>query len=544
MKKTLFVLLTLALVGVGSWYFIQKAGSSTRLSKYVPEESDVVINVNFVALFKKADLAHAEKRASIQALVQKHGDTAIQYMLGELFKDPGSSGIRFTEQAYFFFRNVYDPQKNNAGLLLGLKNPADFEAMIRKIEPDLKVQKDEDLSYWEMPAGTVLVWNSKTALVYKGRNISENLVNAREILSGDMPGIHQKKLFKDAWIKEQDIHVYLDYTKLLAGKPGITDKLDLKGGVAFASGISFMDGEVRMENKVAFENSKDAWLMDLYRHKAKGHTLNYTVNEAPLAAMQLQINTDKLFDILMENETARGALEEMAKGLELKPEEVLDMFSGTVSLGFSGFETRVVKRNIFGMEQESEASLPKGAFFIGIKNHEHFNKLLDKAGLKSETGKYVIDDPFLGPYYLVKTDAGLSVMIHEPMADQLARDKSFGTPDYGEAGTYLKNNANSGYVNLDLQTMPPSFTAILKDEFPRYSLIETSLKPLHHVEFRQDKKRGFSKVVFKNKEQNSLIELLDLTDAIYLKYMELELEEEEEVQIEELILNPEGIELE
>lgn len=535
MKKTLLALLALALVGVGSWYFLQKVGSSTRLSKFVPEESDIVIHVDFVALFKKVDLAHIEKRASIQALIQKHGDTAIRNMLGELLKDPESSGIRFTDQAYFFLRNVYDDQKNNAGLLLGLKDPAAFEAMLRKIEPAMTIQKDEDLSYWAMSSGTVLYWDSKTALLYKGRDINANRVNARDILSREKPGIDQKKLFKDASIKGQDIHVYLDYSKLLSKSPQAANTLNLEGGVAYAAGISFIEGEIRMENKIAFENAKDAKWMDLYRHKAEDHSLAYTVNEAPLAAMQVQINTDKLYAVMMENESIKGALEEMANDLGVKPKEVLDMLSGTVSLGFSGIETRMVKRNLFGIEQEAtEVNLPKGALFIGVKNHELFQKLLDKSGVKPEMGKYVIDDPFIGTYYLVKTKTGLSVMVHESMADQLAKDKSFGTPDYGEAGKYMKAHANSGYVNLDLQTMPPSFIQFLKKEFNEYSLIETSLKPLHHIEFRQDKKRGFSKLVFKNKEQNSLIELLDLADAIYLKYEELEIEEEE-VEVEEMI---------
>ncbi|MHB1277067.1 MAG: DUF4836 family protein [Bacteroidia bacterium] len=538
MKKTVIVLAALALVGVGSWYFIQKTGSSTRLSKFVPEESDIVVNVDFVSLFKKADLAHAEKRASIQALIQKHGDTAIQNLLGQLLKDPASSGIRFSEQAYFFFRNVYDDQKNNAGLLLGLKDPAEFEAMLRKIEPDLTVQKDEDLSYWTMASGTVLVWDSKTVLLYKGKDVNANKVNAWDILAREKPGINEKKLYKDAYVKGQDIHVYLDYTKLLSRSSDLSSTLKLEGGVAYAAGISFIDGEIRMENKIAFENAKDAKWMDIYRQKAEDHSLAYTVNEAPLAAMQVQINTDKLYDVLMENESAKGALEEMAKDLDVKPKEVLDMFTGTVSLGFSGFETRIEKRSLFGIEQEeSEVTLPKGALFLGVKNHELFQKLLDKAGQKPENGKYTIDIPFLGTFYLVKTDAGLSIMVHEAMADQLAKDKSFGTPDYGEAGKYMKAHANSGYVNLDLQTMPPSFTNYLKKEFIQYSLIETSLKPLDHIEFRQEKKRGFSKVVFKNKEQNSLIELLDLADAIYLKYMELEVEGEIEVE-EEMMVDP------
>ncbi len=545
MKKTLLVLAALALVGVGSWYFIQKAGSSTRLSKFVPEESDIVINVDFVALFKKADLAHAEKRASVQALLQKNGDTAIRNVLGELLKDPGSSGIRFTEQAYFFFRNVYD-SRNNAGLLLGLKDQADFEAMLRKIEPAMTIQKEEDLSYWAMASGTVLVWDSKTALLYKGSDVNANKVNAREILSREKPGINQKKLYKDACVKGQDIHVYLDYSKILAQSPQAANALKLEGGVAYAAGISFMDGEIRMENKIAFENSKDAKWMDLYRHKAGDHALAYTVNEAPLVAMQVQINTDKLYDVLMENEGAKGALEEMAKDLEVKPKEVLDMFTGTVSLGFSGVETRIEKRSMFGIEQEeAEVTLPKGALFFGVKNHELFQKFLDKSGQEPENGKYTIDIPFLGTFYLVKTEAGLSILVHESMADQLAKDKSFGTPDYGEAGKYMKTHANSGYVNLDLQTMTPSFIHFLKKEFPDYSLIETSLKPLHHIEFKQEKKRGFSKVVFKNKAQNSLVEMLDLADAIYLKYMELEVEDEVEVEAEEeMMVDPGGIQAE
>lgn len=543
MKKTLLVLAALALVGVGSWYFIQKAGSSTRLSKFVPEESDIVINVDFVALFKKADLAHAEKRAGIQALLKKNGDTAIRNVLGELLKDPGTSGIRFTEQAYFFFRNAYDDKRNNAGLLLGLKDQADFEAMLRKIEPAMTIQKEEDLSYWAMASGTVLVWDSKTALVYKGRDVNANKVNARDILSGEKPGINQKKLYKNACVKGQDIQVYLDYTKILARSPQAANTLKLEGEVAYAAGISFMDGEIRMENKIAFENSNDAKWMDLYRHKAADHALAYTVNEAPLAAIQLQINTDKLYDVLMENESAKGALEEMTNDLGVKPKEVLDMFTGTVSLGFSGVETQVERRNMFGIEQEAaEMTLPKGALFLGVKNHELFQKFLDKSGQKPENGKYTIDIPFLGTFYLVKTEAGLSIMVHKAMADQLAKDQSFGTPDYGEAGKYMKAHANSGYVNLDLETMTPSFIQFLKNEFPDYSLIETSLKPLHHIEFKQEKKRGFAKVVFKNKEQNSLVEMLDLADAIYLKYMELELEDE--VEVEEIIVDPRGIQAE
>ena len=535
MKKTLLVIATLALVGVGAWYFIQKTGSSTRLSKFVPAESDIVVNLDLVALFKKADLANAEKRVFIQSLVKKHADSACQKVLGQLLKDPASSGVRFSEQAFFFFRNTYDDLNNNAGLLLGIKNAADFEAMLRKIDPNLSIQKEGDFFCWLMPAGSVLAWDSKTALIYKGRDVNADMVNAMNILSRENPSIHQKKLFKEAYIKGHDIHVYLDYSKLLLQSPQAGEFLKLEGGMSYGAGISFVNGEITMENKVAFENSKDARWMDLYHQKAEGHSLAYTVNEVPLGAIQIQLNTEKLFEILMENPSTKEGLEEMAAELEVKPEEIMEMFTGTLSLGFSGVETKIEKRNFFGMEKEQEVTLPKGALFLGIKNQELFKKVLDKSGQKPENGKYELDIPFVGMFYLVKTEAGISIMVLESMADQLAANKTFGDVEYGEPGKYLKAHANAGYINLDLQSMSPSFTNFIKKEFPNYSLIETTLKPLDHLEFRQDKKRGISRMVFKNKEKNSLMELLDLADAVYLEYQKIEAEKEVEVEEEQMM---------
>lgn len=546
MKKTFLVLAALALVGVGAWYFIQKAGSSTRLSAFVPAESDLVINLDLVSLFKKADLANAEKRTLVQALIEKHGDTASRNVLAQLLGDPGSSGIRFNDQAFLFFRNTNTKNINNAGLLLGIKSIEDFENMLRKIDPNAKIQKEGDITFWAMPAGSVLMWDSKTALLYKGPDVNANLLNARSILAKETPTLKENKLFKKAYVKGHDIHAYVNYGNLISRTPGASNIMSLEGGMAYGAGFSFVDGEVKVENKVAFESSKDARWMDMYRQTSAGHSLDYTLNEVPLMAVQVQVNTEKLYEVLMQSTSTKEALEEMATELQLKPEEVLSMFNGTVSFGFSGFEKQVVVNNFFGTESREELRLPKAALFLGVKNQDHFQKLLDRVGQKPENGKYTLQIPFIGTFYLVQTEAGLSIMMLESMADQLAKDKTFGVSDYGEAGKYLSANANAGYINLDLESMPPSFISTIK-EAPFYSLVETGLKPLDHLEFKQDKKRGFSRLLFKNKEQNSLIQLLDLADAIYVKYEELEAKQEMEAEeeYEEMIeVDPDGITVE
>lgn len=523
MKKTILSLAALATIAIVAWYFLQIKGGSLRLKAFVPEESTVVINFNLGSLYKKADLKALAERPVFRKILENSGDTATEGLITSLLENPESSGINFNDQPFCFLLSGENGKPKNGGLLFGIKEREDFERLLLKTSAGKGIQKEENLSYSVVDYGPIVVWNDKTALIYGKGNTSFNLDEAKAILSGENPSISKNDLFKKAYVKGKDIHIYMDYA-LLSSNSSTFDinPIKMEGDMAYGVGIDFENGEIAFEYKVAIENKKDAKWLDLYSYKAGKNSLAYTANETPVAAMHVQLNTKKLNQVLMDNPNAKEGLEEIAGTLQIKPEEVLEMLDGNVSFSFSGFETITEKTNSFGVESTNTNTLPNAALFIGVENHEQFQKLLDKNMPPPENGKYTVDLFFIGKFYLVKTDAGLTITLHEPTANELVEKKSLGTGDFGEMGKFLSKYANAGYINLDLATMPASFTQYLKSEVSGFPMLETALKPLTHLEFSQEKKRGSMRLMFKNKESNSLTQVLDLIDSLFLKQQELE----------------------
>jgi|GEM_PF-2313354 len=513
MKKTFLVMFILAAVAVGAWFFVTQAGGSKRLLSYVPKTSELVLSFNLKSLSKKTDSEQVKNLKMIQSLFSQT-DGEMLPILKKVVQDPSNSGIKFTDNPHFFLSKT----NSTGGLLLGLKKAASFSSLIEAEIGSHPIQTTGTIHYALSSDGPLILWNEETALIYMAKDTSGILANGQEILAKTLPSIEELTLYKDAHIKGADIFLYLQ-SSFMEKTPTEYFGLNFKkqaGAIAYGLSLKFEEGQIAFESRTAFEKKEDAKLTRMYSNNAGEHFLAFTTPKTPLMSVQLQLNTAKLYALLMDNPTTKSGLEEIAADFGVKTKELKDLFSGNIALSMSGLETRIVKKNFFGIESNEEVNTPEAALFVEVKNQELFQKILDKSEQHPEDGKYTFAIPFVSDFYMVHIPEGLSIMMDPELAKNFATEKTLSNSEFGAIGAFLKKHPNGAYVNLDLQGYPVKLKELLsRDMGKRYTLLETALKPFSDVFGYQVKERGYLNIKLINKEENSLRQVLSVMDVLY-----------------------------
>jgi len=513
MKKTLLVMGILAAVAIGAWFFVGQASGSRRLASFVPQGSEMVMSINLPSMTKKADGVNLLD----MELVKSHFDEPkgeLTSLLKKIAAEPKASGIRFTDNPHLFLSKT----ENSGGLLFGIKDEKKFTQFIQDGGLSQDIQKSGTFHFLMSADGPIILWNTETALVYMTADSTGLFSKTQEILTQTAPALDQLALYKDAYVKGADIFFFVKST-FINNKPNELLGLNFmkqSGDVAYGMGLKFKSGELEMESRTAFEKKEDAKFTKLYSNEAGAHFLAQTAPKNPLMAFQLQLNTSRLYDMLMDNPSSKASLEEMAKDMNIKTKELIKLFTGNIAISMSDMETRQVKQNFFGLEQEQEATIPEAALFIEIEDQELFQKVLDRGDQHPEDGKYTFTIPFIGEFYMVHNEAGVSIMMDPDMASTLAEGNALSNSDFDVLGSYFKKHPNAGYCNLNLDSYPVKVKEMLAEDLgSRFPMFETALKPLDNVYGYQKKERGFLQVHLVNRDQNAFPQLIALVDRLY-----------------------------
>ena len=288
------------------------------------------------------------------------------------------------------------------------------------------------------------------------------------------------------------------------------------GEIAYGMSMKFKSGEVVCESRTAFEKKEDAKFTKMYSNDAGKNFLAQTTKKSPFMAVQVQLNASRLYDYLMDNPTSKAGLEEVATDLGIKTKELKNLFTGNVAFSMSGMETRSITQNYFGVEEKKEVSIPEAALFIEVNDQDLFQKALDKGKQHPDDGKYTFTIPFVGEFFMVHTEAGISIMMDPEMASNLSMEKTLSSNEFDALGPFLNKHPNGGYISLDLESYPVKLKEMIAKEMgSRYDMLETAFKPFSEIYAHQNKNRGFLSINLVDKEQNSFPQIIVLLDHLY-----------------------------
>ena len=531
MKKTFLVVVILAVVAVGAWLFLRSQDKALKLKSHVPSESTLVVSADLISLYKKADgqgLKNRELWKTLKKELEKN--PTISGVLDGLLENPESSGIDFRMHPMFFLiKQEYRP---DMGMVLGLKDQEAFSGLIKKIHPNVQVEDREDMHVLLMEEKAAnLVWNDKVAVLYSGSgNDGSGLNQAIALLKEEAESLDDNVLFTKSMFSGKDIQVYVNYTDALNSRQEqIQKKMGVEGPFAISFGLEFEKGTINIEGKSAFENNNiDKWTK-VYKSKSEGNRLGLITKETPIAAIQINLDMEQLFDRLLESEEIREGINNISEEAGVERKELRRLFSGELALCFSGVKTKTVNTEFLGMSKTREIQQPQLGLFIGIRDRDVLKKLMDKVEPEKRDGVYTLSIPFVGDFHYVSHPEGLVYFYDREMAVELASSDKLSEGKFEPAANLLEKHGSAAYLEMDTSRMENGFRQFvrkeMKEEYPMFGLFT---EPFSNISFWSESTSSHATVTLKRNDRNSLIELLDMSDKLLVKQSEIEQRMEEE----------------
>lgn len=523
MKKAIVILLVLVIAVAGVWYFMNRqGGSSNSLSKHIPVNSQMVFSVNLMSIAQKADLTKYKDSEAIQDLL-KNMDSTLSKLIKEAIDNPENTGIDFRSNPTIFLSNQGKPEM---GFVLKLQDSKKFEDIIKKVaDKDLKVQTIGTNNYFnEEGDKKVVMWNNETFLFLLNRTSKTAVAKADSLINGTANSIKDNKFF-DASKMNSDFSWYMNYHEMVANQPEFAmrpiKELNIPTKFHLMFGIDFNNGKIEMSSNTIYENKEDKEKMASMRGgKLEQNLLGFVAAESPIAAIQAKMNYEALFDFLMDSKQIADGLGGMSEELGVTRGELRDLLNGDIAIAFTGIEKQEVTTEFMDNVFTSEKTVPHAALYLGLKDKNVWNKLINKSGLQKENGMFRI--PIFGQIELklVETEAGVVIAVGGAEVEKLAKEGKMSEGKF-ERLDKLKNGTDNSltYMNFNVQTWPDSMKSFMKKEMREfYGNFEIIMKPFDYAYGTAiSPTNGVFTMVMSDEKANSLNQILDMSNTMYLK---------------------------
>lgn len=533
-------------------------------SRYIPKTAGVVIELNAKQLTNKLITNGITMDKLFEATQSK--DTSNEMM--KAWKDAENSGIDM--QSHFFASIVFQGQpaehKSYVSLTASLKDADKFEAYLKKNIANFSLKTQSDFKYiWEEKQHAVIGWN-KSAVIYISAIDPNNLDKFTPGGSStpDYPAEDQDVIIDSAaavatpaalmatetdaeikgWVAEVD-HLFHLKKEESAGSIEPFAKLlkeDADAGVFVNPEAIYNSGQLTMipanvkklmegsfyTGTVNFENGKILFNANTFLGKELAAIYKkYGKKEIDLGMLKKYPSQNitgfvsYAFDFRMIGDIVKatgmdGMVNMMMGKSGLSMDDVLNAFEGQLTYVASDFAI-TKKESPYFPGEFTEKPDAKWIFSLKVGNKEAFNKLMTSPMLKEvftqEGDHYVVANPMAAASMPAMSITEKFVTLGSDsvlLQEYIAGKGQIKLPEGIESK--IKGSMVGGYVDLEKVTSVIPEDKVDGDEKVVVKKAKDLLKDVTFVSKADgsDVQHGEAVLTFKNKDQNSLVQLINL----------------------------------
>lgn len=558
MKKSISKVL---LAAVTTAVMLSSCSKTPDESRYIPKTAGVVVDLNAKQLTSKLVTNGITMDKLFEAAQTK--DTANEMM--KAWKDAENSGIDL--QSHFFASFVFQGQpaenKSYISLTASLKDADKFEAYLKKNIANFSLKTQNDFKYiWEEKQHAVIGWN-KSAVIYisavNPNNLEkyapggapdpdypseeEPIVDSAVAVPAALVATEDDAVIK-AWVAEVDHLFHLKkeesagtiepFAKLL--KENADAGIFVNPEAIYNSGQftmipanvkklmegSFYTGTVNFENgKIVFNGHSymGKELAAIYKKYGKKEIDMDMLKKYP--SQNITGFISYAFDFRMIGDIVKatgmdGMVNLMMGKSGLSMDDVLNAFEGQLTYVASDFAI-TKKESPYFPGEFTEKPDAKWIFSLKVGNKDAFNKVMTSPMLKEvftrEGDHYTVANPMAAAtmpamsitekYVTLGSDSAL-------LQEYLGGKGHIKLPDGIESK--VKGSMIGGYVDLEKVTGVIPEDKVDEDEKVVVKKAKDLLKDVTFVSKADggDVQHGEAVLTFKNKDQNSLVQLINL----------------------------------
>jgi hypothetical protein len=270
-------------------------------TKYIPKDAVFVFDLNWKSLSDKASKAKINWDSLVRTNATEPGDDSSIAKVKREFENFIHSGIDTTSNVFFFVKSggsIMSGQSTTGGVVAALKDPAAFEAYVKKHDNAPQIQKGSNFSYANLKDNLFVGWNDNVVILSGSqtqgfRSDSSNGMNNAPSGSSNSADqtlntlFNQKEEesiasvpeFRDLTNEKADMLFWSNSGSMFSSVPmlGVTKFADLFKGSYVAGTINFEDGKA-VANFKSYSGKELADLMKKY----PGHEVDMSfVNKYP-----------------------------------------------------------------------------------------------------------------------------------------------------------------------------------------------------------------------------------------------------------------------
>lgn len=334
----------LAVLGVGAagaagCYFYKMSGGSAHL-KYVPKESAFVAMVNPKSLWSKIDYPRLKKIKAydeFKKMLEKDDDLQI---FNEIIEKPEECGVGLLSNMYMF-GTMKNDDIENGGMVMEIKSAEDFEKLVRKIETEGGIEKDETYKHVVIDNEVILGWNKEAAVLLfnEDEDALEKSLDNVMVQQKDESILSEPKF--DAFRKNAaDAGIWVNYGEIIK-MVGSDEVMDLAKDMGLEDAamdvtLNFDNNKVVLKSEIAYsEENKDNQL-NLFNEKGISEEHLKTVSDDNVfGIISASFNMKNLFEAMNKNKDMRQGLVDMRESMGLSKDDLMNLFTGEISLSIT-----------------------------------------------------------------------------------------------------------------------------------------------------------------------------------------------------------------
>jgi hypothetical protein len=538
-------------------------------SKHIPKSAGIVVGVNSKQIVQKLITNGITVDKLFTALQSKDTSAAAKAL-----KNAENSGVDLNSN--FFAAVVFGPEKQSYASFTGsLKDAAKFEAFLKENSPSFSSKTRKDFTYAWLPEQKSIVGWTKSSVIYlQPFDLDEMKNRGKKTIPGvpdtdEQDSIEEEGVATDTAIAAPAAAITVD-----AGTEeqwaGVLDKLfhlkdaETAGSIDafkgllkesadmtffihpeeiynnqmtmlpanfkklleecyYAGSVSFDQGKVVMNGK-SYAGKE---MSDIYK-KYGNSTLDLDMLErypgdSIDAFLAYGFDLRMIGDIIKSTGTD-GIVNMMMGKSGLTLDDVLNAFKGQMVFAASDFSVKKKPLPYFPEDSTTSAD-SKWVFSMKVGDKAAFEKLMNSPLVsnifRKEGDRYVMEQQMPNMPALSITDKFVTAASDSVLLQQYLAGKSKAKIDSDIAGK-IKGNPMGAYVNIAklVNNIPES--EIPEDGKPLALQVKNLLKDLKAVSQPFNGKMQESQVIlsFKNEQENSLVQLVNLSTAVAKYYRE------------------------
>lgn len=393
--------LTLTLITSMLVFFSCQKDANDKLANVIPADAVYVVNVDMKSLTQKSDY-NIFDNITVSRLINLGkayvGKEEALKLLDTFTKDVNSLGINLKGDSYFY------TDYTTYGLVLGMNDAQKFKKSLLdfSVIKEGDVKEENGIQILPISKYAVVSWNNDVLVVlghlnsyayYASKDDLPSLEDlAKKYLTQDKAqSILSNPSFATFMKEKKDISFFQSYSSLNflekmqgAGLPeAIAKEFEALRGAASLAFISFETGEVKVSNKVCFDNpdleKKYKELIGNLTGTLSGDQLKYMI-EKPVFMASANLKGDGIYGYLDK----LGLAKEMERSVStvdstLTAKSIFEHFNGDVSFAFNALTT--VKKSYSyssGEVYEYDSIEPFLALFADVKDGKQLLDVLVK----------------------------------------------------------------------------------------------------------------------------------------------------------------------